>query len=409
MFPFLDVGRILIISLPAAFLNPIFWAVLGLTFLQYSRVAKLEARVFGCPKETVLKRLLSSFLYGMVGGLIGSYILIFIGVAISPQDIVYLWPVALLLMLVDSRFMCFSYSAGVLGILHLIKGAPPLAVPQIMAFIAVLHMVEGILVYLNGAQGAIPVVMEGDGGTLHGGFLLQRFWPMSMLLILAIMAGMENSGGILWAPQWPKWWPLIESEPWAPFGSPVEYWLLPIPVAIGYTSIAIRRYPRDKARGSAMGLLVYSLILLALALLSHGSRSFKFAAIIFAPLGHEFLIWLSKMREERGTPLFLPSRHGLMILDVLHGSIGQRMGLEPGDLVKKVNQVPIRSIRDFKASNGGSPFYLEMEIERSNGDRQVSVFRGTWADLGVFFLPEHMEEGLITIEPRKGFLYKSQK
>src|SRR5690606_32464385 len=96
-------------------------------------------------------------LYGALGGVMATAIFILLGISLNEVGIWPLWILALLLMLIHPRFLCFSYGAGILALSHLIFGLPDLDIPALMALVAILHLVEAVLIHLVGAAGATPI------------------------------------------------------------------------------------------------------------------------------------------------------------------------------------------------------------------------------------------------------------
>lgn len=124
-------------------------------------------------------------------------------------------------MIFNPRFICFSYSGAALGIISLILlnmakllNMPQLNfvnidIPALMSMVAILHLVEGILVMIDGDRGYVPVFTNRDDKII-GGFVLQRYWilPIAFMLMLNNQALSNTSqGGV----PMPNWWPLLKS------------------------------------------------------------------------------------------------------------------------------------------------------------------------------------------------------
>ena len=85
--------------------------------------------------------------------------MILVGISVNKIGGLYLLITALGLMLIEQRFLCFAYAGGVLSLLHLLFGFPQeLSVPQVMALVAVLHLVEALLIYLTGSLYSLPYI-----------------------------------------------------------------------------------------------------------------------------------------------------------------------------------------------------------------------------------------------------------
>ena len=141
----------------------------------------MRENFFGMSAGLAKKDFIVAIGYGLLGGLLASYLVIFIGLTIS-GELYYLWPVAILLMMLNIRFICFAYAGGILALSNLILGVPQINVSQILALIAVLHMVESFLIFVSGHLGAVPAYIKGPKGKIIGGFTLQRFWPIPIVV-----------------------------------------------------------------------------------------------------------------------------------------------------------------------------------------------------------------------------------
>lgn len=71
----------------------------------------------------------------------------------------------------------------------------------------------------------------------------------------------------------------------------------------------------------------------------------------------------------------LAGGHGVEVMEVMDGSPAQKGGLEPGDLVTKVGDQPIRSLNDFAAALRDQPVgkTLRFAIERKGDPKQVEA------------------------------------
>ena len=173
MFPWREIGRLIIESFPLYIQQSerllIVSVVLLLVFMQYRRMAGIEQRVFGVPLSDPLRNTLAALGAGFLGGLLATFLFVFLGISLMDAGIGYLWLLAIALMMVHPRFICFAYAGGILSVTHLLFGWPGLSVPAIMALVAVLHLVESLLILLHG-HGRDAGVRAG-GPTAGGGRL----------------------------------------------------------------------------------------------------------------------------------------------------------------------------------------------------------------------------------------------
>jgi hypothetical protein len=346
LFPFLQIIPLTLQTFLQTFFVKeylfLFLVVCVIIAIQYNRMEKMRENFFGVRAGRSKKDFLVAVGYGLLGGLLGSYLSVFIGLTIS-GELVYLWPVAILLMMINIRFLCFAYAGGILAMSNLILGFPQINASQILALVAVLHMVESLLIFASGHLGAVPAYIKGPGGKIIGGFTLQRFWPIPIVVMAVIAGGMMEVGIEI---ETPGWWPLI--MPWVEGDSQNLTFMMGLLVAgLGYGDIAIARTPAEKSRLSSLFLGLYSLILLALAVLAGHNRAMALLAAVFSPLGHEAVIAVGKWIEFKGKPIYVPAEDGMRILDVLPDGPVWRAGLRPGDVITAVNGVKFADRTEF--------------------------------------------------------------
>lgn len=333
--------------------------VVVLVALQYRRMESVRESMFGVKRSGgVWKDTLAATLFGLAGGLIGSVLIIIIGLPLTGSTSVFmlLLIVAVLLMLINPRFLCLAYAGGIVSLFYILTGWPPVNIFQLLALIALLHMVESILIFFSGHLGAVPSFFK-SGGRIVGGFTLQKFWPIPLvaLTVAGYSLSQEVQGNM------PGWWPLIKpgEEGKTLF---FEYALVYVVAGLGYGDLAIAHNPREKSKLSAFYLAIYSIILLVLAVSSQFLQVLAPVAALFSPLGHELVIYLGKKIELGGKPLYTPSARGIKVLDVLSDSTAWHMGIRSGDVLIAVNGITVRERWDWGYALGSNPYSLEIEF-----------------------------------------------
>ena len=340
--------------------SPLFWVVLGILFFQYRKIGEMEKKILGKQKMHLVYNIFISTILGLIGGAIGSIIFIYFEITINPKDFYYILPLAILLSLINPKFICFSYAGGVVSLISLIMGFD-VNVTGIMFVIGVLHLIESFLILIDGSRNRIPVFME-KRREIIGGFTMNRFWPVPFSILM-------DSGYIY----------------------PVT-----IIAILGYGDYALTNYPKKKSKETAGFLFVFSIILIIFAKLSMDNNLFKYIASIFAPLAHELIIIFGRKREEKGEYIFAPSSHGLKILDTLTNGIGHRLGLKPGDIILSLNGRRIYSNRDIEEILYFNPNFIWMNIFDTKKGLILKEYRdyeNGIKDLGVVVvssIPEHV-------------------
>ncbi|KUK54397.1 MAG: PDZ/DHR/GLGF domain protein [Desulfotomaculum sp. 46_296] len=384
-------------SLANVFTEWVFWLVVGLVALQYRHMAAARDSLFGVVTKRVWPDILTAMAYGIIGGLVGSMLIVTVGLSLNGSSLLYLWPIAVLLMLINPRFLCFAYAGGILTLANLIFGFPSLNIAQVLALVAVLHMVESVLILVSGHLGAVPAYFRTPDGRLVGGFNLQKIWPIP-IAVLSI------AGNPISFDSMPGWWPLLKTS----FsGGPgyLAYGLIPVVACLGYGDLAISHNPNQKSRLSALYLGIYSVILLFLSFLSQDMRTAAFIAALFSPLGHELVIFLGKELELKGKPLYVPTDQGLRVLDVLVDTPVWRAGVRSGDVILTING------REVSSETPPGMFLTEeryCEVEFLHGQDQIFK-RGTATVpenqeiLGFIPAPDGFEKAYLDLGAKRTF------
>lgn len=402
MLPVAELVRLTLRALAETVTRPeylmVFGLVLWFVYLQAARTAAMEQHMFGISRRSSGQQVVQAVLLGAAGGVLASILFIGVGISLSDTAIGFIWLLALLLMLAHPRFICFAYSGGLVALSSLAFGVPEMHVPAVVALIGVLHLVEAFLVWVSGHLSATPMYIKQEDGQVVGGFMLQKVWPIPFVALLAVAVGREMLDASLI--QMPDWWPLLKPARTPGPGQELVYLLFPVVAALGYGDFTVSRDPRDKARESAGGLVLYSLLLLAMALAATRSPVWAWVAAIFSPVGHELLIQWGRWQERRARPVFV-SEGGVMVLDVLPDSPAARMGLRPGDLIVEVNGEPVTNRQELMSHLEPWAYDIELVVENRLaphlGRRRVR-YPGRVPPLGVVPAPGPDEPRYVTLQ-----------
>lgn len=407
MFP---LGRILVLILqgiPTAILNPFFWLVIFIAWNQARKSASLEKNLFGVTKTNPLHKAVWATLFGIAGGIIGSLIVILLGISITQAGIAYVWPLAIILALISPHLMCFSYAGGLLALFSLLTGLLDIDVAGLMGLVAALHFVESLLIFFSGHKNPIPVLVRDERYGIIGGFSLQEFWPVPIML-LAILTGNFQAIDML---QMPDWWPLIKPPVNIAENLNVIYFMIPVVAALGYGDIALTKKPKEKCKSSAANLFAFSITLLLLSVLASRLRLFAYAAAVFAPAGHEFLIITGRKNEQASEPLFVPPIHGEMVLDIIKNSPAEKMGLSSGDIILSLNGQDLDEPGKIHEILMEYPPFIWLTARSLDGTLkklEFNQFPKGISDLGVILVPKGNTGSYVVME-EGGLLRKKLK
>jgi hypothetical protein len=341
--------------------------------MQYRRVAESERRLYGVVKNSVVRQVAASVLAGAIAGLVTSLVMAVLGASLTGAGVTWLLPLALLLMAINPRFMCFSYAGGIIAVSHLLFGWPDVYVPSIMALVAVLHLAESVLIFLRGASCTTPVTVRHSGtGSVRTGFLMQGFWPLPLILLfVVVLPPGTGTEGLL---EMPNWWPLIVPPPAIAGQVNAVFTLFPVAAVLGYSDLAARSLPRVKARVSALLLLGYSVILLGLAVLASHYPALVILPALWGPGGHELVVRIGSRREFVDAPAIVPADDGLAVLDVFPRGGAAKAGIRTGDVLLTVDGAPIGPIGPSATPDApGLPQTVQVVLRRDGREMTRAV------------------------------------
>lgn len=376
-----------------------------IVYTQYKRTIRLQEYIYGKSKSSIGSLVSTSVLSGLVAGLAVSMVMTLAGISFNENmGIEYLLFISVALMFIGPRFICFSYSGGLLSLVSLIFGfGGSIDATSILMLVAILHLLEAVLVSIDGYRGAVPVFLQRKDGSITGGFTMQRFWPIPLALVLFAGYGTSQGGGV----PTPEWWPLI-----LPSGFDMHriqdalFMIASLSAVLGYTDFTSSYLPKEKCRNTSFKLALFGVTLLALSMLSSNIYVFKYIAAVFAPVAHELLIEGDRRLERKRKSIFAPVEDGVKVLDTLPGGPADKMGVQPGDTVISINNRQVTSNDDLIDFFKSYITYIWVGVLGRNGKERTLEYKN-YKDgiesLGILAVPTSTE-GLAIVRERKSFL-----
>ncbi|KUO74043.1 MAG: hypothetical protein APF77_02825 [Clostridia bacterium BRH_c25] len=379
-----------------------FWIIVFILIMIYRKNSGMEERMLGSSYPLIYK-VSSSVLFGLAGGLAGSLLVILVGISIEDytrvgggsliEAITYIWVIAVLLAMINPRYLCFSYAGGLIALMNLTFGFPSVNVPGLMALIGILHLIESFLIWIDGYTFSVPLFLKRKDGKTVGGYAMNKMWPIP-LVVFAVMFGSEGGGaslaGII---NMPDWWPFLRHSA-AGGNMGLVYIPLMVPVVLGYGDMAITKAPAERCRSSAIRLGGYSLVLIILSVIASKLRFFAYLAAAFAPIAHEILILYGAKEEEEGKPYFESNETGLKVLYAQKGTPAGSMHLEPGDTILKINGMAISNEKQLAEFLSSYPTFVWLDMMKKSGNPatvEYSDYRNGIGSLGAMIVPHNPE------------------
>ena len=376
--------------------------VLGIIFYRKNKKTTLmQKMIIGSSVNSPLELTISQIVLGILVGALGSLLMTYFGIVFKENSAIYLiFLISLLLMFINPKLICFSYSGAILGIisiivqylnnLGIIKGLYifDVNIISLMSLIGVLHIMEGVLVIIDGNKGAIPVFANRND-SIVGGFALKRHWalPIAIMFILGSSSGFIGENVPM-----PNWWPLLSGTIDLKIVENMMLMLVPLYAVIGYNSVTFTKSKKQKALVSGLLILIYGIILILVAQLATINRVLKIFVVLFAPLAHEGMLKIDKYMEAKGTAKYVSGEDGLMILEVAPNSPAYKMGIESGDLLVELNHKEIDLDQDVFEILRELPTCIWLKIKKSTGElKDINYNRvANEKRLGIVFVPRNL-------------------
>lgn len=390
-----DIGLQILSGLGFFLLNPFMYLFVLFIYLHYRRQMNFERQLFSVRIQSPFVQTLRAVGMGLVGGLLVSLIAGGLGIMVQERDLWILWVLAIILSVIRLRFLCLAYAAGILTLLH---GAaslfPELAQAEgmgtvwgwllearpvpVLALVGLLHLAEAFLVRWNAGLDASPLFLEGKRGRIIGGYQLHSFWLTPLIMLVPTSAGQGMSATLF------AGWPLFMPE-----SSSFAFMLLP--AITGFSDLTTTMIPQRKAQQIAKHLALYAILLLVVAYAAVWLAPLMILAAAVALIGHEGLFWLSQRQEREKPPYFIQSSKGVKVMAVIPGTPAEEMGIQAGEVVVKVNGVPVRQREDLYPALHVNPAFCKMEVLTHEGEIkfvQCAIYAGNHHQLGIIVVPD---------------------
>ncbi len=397
MDPLLNVLREAGQAIIGLFTLPYFYIAVALVWWHASQGVTLQRKLFHVRLYGSLNLTLTRLAAGVAVGIVLSLAGLGAGAGFTSETLLFLWIAMGLLALFRLRYICLAYAAGALGLLQTLsrwtgidstqgtyadtaQTLYAIDVPGLLFLAGMLHIAEGFLVRLQGSKLAIPLFLQGKRGKPMGAYTLSGIWPIPLLWLIPA----AGDGFAL---------------PWTPIfgiGGETSSWgLLAFPVIIGFSDRTITRWPEEKARASGNMLMLYGVVIAALAVGAEFWSPLAVIAAIAAFALHEGLLMASRWLEKGRNPLFSQDGTGVKVLAVLPDTPAAEMGFQSGEVIKKVNGINVRTKEDLHAALQRQSAFCKLEVANREGHikfLQRARYAGEHYQLGLILAPDEQVE-----------------
>ncbi|MFD3446531.1 PDZ domain-containing protein [Microbacteriaceae bacterium 4G12] len=372
------------------FVHPMFYIFLLSSFLVgYWRV-KRERKDFAVKIHDVWYELRTSLLSSLSLGILLSIITIGAGIVLSKASLLVIaaWTIFFALFM-QYRYVSAAYSFGI-AILYFtffskvhtgvqlvdtwIGDEQGTSLQALAILMSLLLLVEGRLIIKNAAQTSTPRLLKGKRGFHIGMHRAKRLWLLPVFIFIPGDAITKLF----------DWWPIVS------IGSHT-FSLFLVPFAVGFSKAIRGALPSTSISYTGRRIVGLSILVLALAIISHWLPGVAVAAAGVAILGRFTIAIRDRIEDAKQPPYFSIQENGLMILDTLPESPAEEMGLKPGEIIVKVNGIVPKTLKDFYQAlqRNAAGAFCKLDVIDTNGELrfvQRAMFAGEHHELGIIFV-----------------------
>jgi len=374
---FIGIGRF--------FINPLFYWFLLLTLLAGYRRIHQERVDFGSRVFDVFSEWKNTWGISLISGLIISILLVGIGIVFSYETLIVLCIIIILLSL-SLRFTMLSPSYTI-GITYLVLLFIPAFWDQQSYFnknlfsninftglailIGLFLIVEALMIINSRPNDNFPSLIQGKRGGWIGQQQIKR---LSLIPLFALIPS-----GLI-TPVEP-YWPIL------PIGDET-FSIILFPFLIGYDIKLRTELPRVVSKRIGRGVLLLAIFVILLAGFSYYVSWLSLAAVLAAIVGHEIINYRERMKDKNNHPYFYQEDNGLKVLSVIPNTPADRLGIQVGEKIIKVNDTLILNSNEFYEALQNSGSFFKIEILDVNGEVrfiQSAFYEGEHYKLGLIF------------------------
>lgn len=314
--------------------------------------------------------LLYTLLWGAAVGAAGSALWLATGFGITERQGMILWMVSFGFMLLGLPDFSCLLSGAVVSLIELISGGDFSDGIRILLFMALCQSLFGVLVLADGRRDSATVVVSDPGLGAVGGRMLSRIWIMPVL-------GVMTSA----------------SDPLA---------MLPLALPVGIGMIAHRESPRTLVIRKGVFMVASGILTFSVGFVMMNAP--VWTPIIYGVIAALCIAgWLLDRRSagrKREPWCGLPKR-GVRVLDVHHGSVGEKLGLRPGDIILRINGSVVMQEPKIEDTLERVPPMIWVDFERAGRlmTGEYADYQHGVDDLGIVTLTRNMDLYLESVQP----------
>lgn len=372
------------------FLHPVFYYIIFLSgILGVSRV-KRERKNFHTRTFDAFFELRQLFPQGVILGLVLSIVTVTAGLTVPFAAILLIAVFTLIWSLTTNiRLMSPVYTVGAafFGVIliaeydlnipvfkEVFQAIDDKVYPSVVILLALLVIAEGILILKNASKGSSPKLVKSRRGQSVGAHEVKRFWVLPMFLLFP--------GDALALPF--EWWPVFH------LGAE-SYSLILVPFAVGFNQQIQGMLPKQSIQLLGRRVIALGCMTLILSIIGYWYPLISIVVAALAIVGRELISLLQRLKDDSLPFYFSKKNNGLMIIGIIPESPADKMGLQVGELISKINGVLIRDEQVFYEALQKNRAHCKLEVLDINGEVrfvQRALYEGDHYELGILFVQD---------------------
>lgn len=246
--------------------------------------------------------------------------------------------------------------------------------PSLVILMALLLISEGILITKNAGKGTSPKLVKSKRGQNVGAHVVKRFWLLPMFLLIP--------GEALTLPF--DWWPVFN------IGAE-SYSLILVPFAIGFNQQIQGMLPKQSIQLQGRRVTTLGILILILSVIGYWYPLISIAVAALAIIGRELISLMQRLKDDNLPFYFSKKNNGLMIIGIIPESPADKMGLQVGEIISKINGVKILDEQVFYEALQKNRAHCKLEVLDINGEVrfvQRALYEGDHYELGILFVQD---------------------
>lgn len=388
-----EIALELLQSIGRFFLHPLFYLGILLTLLIGIRRVKRERADFHIKVYDFVEELVSSIKPSLIVGVVLSVFFVGIGIVLPPSILllvagayvllsftftvrllspVYVLALTLIILFVfDGR----TFTLPLLGEITFTSNHETLF--QLFLFFTLMLFAESALIRYFAHKNTSPRLFLSMRGKYVGGHEAKKLWTIPVFILVP--------DGII---------PSFMSWPFFSTTTGETYSLMLVPVLISFHHIVKYTLPKESMRQMSRRVFLFAFCMLLIAV---GGYFYPVLLIIGAFIGllvREGLTVLHKMTDDGKMSLFRLRKKGVIVLGILPHSPAEKIGIQIGEVIEKVNGVEVNHPHEFYKALQKKAASCQLDVIDRNGEKrivQTALYDGEHHELGILLLKADYE------------------